>query len=276
MSSRHLFAGLALAGALWACGAVRAEAPRRADDREVTFELRVVTVSDAAMKRLPFVKGHAGHVLIDDDQVSELLGTVQQDRRSSVLQAPRLTVAPADKRTDTVEIKDEQTFVTGVEWVRTGATKTPRPKQETIATGLKWSVRPTFVKGGRAVRVRALLDYTFLDPPKADLFPICWAVTPAEVGKPGAEPLVFTQFIQQPRRSTLHFERTLTIPDGKTALLTGWAYDRQASEKLYLSVLGHVPGVGELLRVPRTVTRREHRFVLITARVIRPIDALTP
>lgn len=87
-------------------------------------------------------------------------------------------------------------------------------------------------------------------------------LTPAGDGKS------FVLSRAQPRVSTFAAERALSVPEGKTAVLTGWTHVREVrTEKA--TPADAVPFVGRLLRASETTRQKDHLLVLVTPRVVR-------
>lgn len=265
--SIRTFAGLALAGLLSVSGAAPAAAPPP-ESKQVAFEVRIVTVSAAGLKRLGVGQDGAPRMaLLDDAGVYRLLEGVQKDRAANVMQAPLLKAHIGQAAQ--VAIGESRTFVTGVAWTRVGEVEVPGPRREVEETGLRLCLKAEACGGWGGLCVEAELEYSFLNPEVPDAFPVCWIIDPAPGSKPGKEPVVLTQYIEQPKRHTVRIQTSLEIPAGQTAVVALGEFDRVIKRDVNLSVLGYLPGaVGDLLRVPARVKQREGMFVLITPRLV--------
>src|SRR5262245_1205399 len=216
---------------------------RRLQDVEVALELRFLSIPDVLVERIGIdfnlpVKTKEGHgeetcescpiappfdplrvTFLNAKQVSQLLESVDGDRRASVLQAPKMTVF--NGQAVTVNRTDERFYVTGVQVVQNGGQVVYVPENESLATGHSLSVRPAVSADGRSVRLQVQLDQKTLATPKVPLFPVTTFITPVFEGGAVGQPVPFTQFLQQPQFQKLAVDRTVVVPDGGSVLLGG-------------------------------------------------------
>jgi hypothetical protein len=68
----------------------------------------------------------------------------------------------------------------------------------------------------------------------------------------------------------LSLERTLRIPEGATALLSGWTVQREAHNEVTPPVIGALPHVGQLLRTLHATRQKEHLLVVVRSRIVAP------
>ena len=93
-------------------------------------------------------------------------------------------------------------------------------------------------------------------------------VTPREEdGSPG-QPVVFTQFIQQPKFTTLALERTLKVPDGHTAVLSGWTQEREGRNEYGPPILTKLPYISRLFKNTAYGRDAESLLIMVTPRII--------
>jgi hypothetical protein len=87
------------------------------------------------------------------------------------------------------------------------------------------------------------------------------------------KPAAFTQYIQQPKLNKLILKRILEIPDGKTAILTGWEKQCEVVEH-GPSLVDCIPVLNQWAAARRLLSLGEHRcetrhvVVMITPRII--------
>jgi hypothetical protein len=277
---------------------------RRLQEPEVVVELRVVAVSDACMKRLEQAEdrnklcpvaiigvtddgpervgidfegatkqevpsGGAPMKLwvLHDSQVAQILGTVQGDCRTTVLQAPKLTVA--NGQASAIDLTDKEFFVTEV-------TKTVIddqvvfvlfPRTEAIVTGWKWSVQPVVSADRKYVRLKLMASQASVVRPVAQK-PVTTFITPVFENGAQGQPVPFTQYVQQPQVTRQDMQTTVTIPDGGTAMLSGWTTQREGASEIGPPVLSKVPYVNRLFKNVASGCETEHVLVLVTPRII--------
>ncbi len=272
---------------------------RRLQDVEVGVEVRIVSVPESFFERLSVdldsgpgkprtihhldkdgverigidfgpdrneKAGASNPVFLNDIQVFLFLEAIQGDQRANVIQAPKLTVLNGQR--SGFEAIEQQGFVTGVHMVETAGQAVACPKSESFTAGLRLAVQPTVSADRRFVRLGLKVSQSSLDA-TVPLFPVVTPVTPADGGKPG-KPVTFTQFVQQPKLSTLAVERTLLIPDGGTVLLNGGKRVREARNEFGPPVLSKVPYVNRLFKNVGVGREVEHLLVMVTPRIIVP------
>jgi hypothetical protein len=253
---------------------------RRLQDMEVTVEVRFAEVPTEVLQELQGkgiladpgkeTQGRGGVTFLNDAGVRRFLETIQADPHSSVMQAPRLTAFNGQKAV--INVADEQTFVTGLEIVSHEGRVTYQPKTEVIPLGVRIALQPTIAADRRSVRLHLDLNMNQLASGEVPLFPITTPIEPIGEGAPKAKPETFTQYIQQPRVNRLNLDRTLAIPDGKTAVLTGLVKRCDAGKYEYgPPILSDIPCIGRLFRNVGTQYEMHHLLVLATPRIcVRP------
>jgi general secretion pathway protein D len=197
---------------------------------------------------------------LDNEKVKAALEAVQHDARTSVLQAPRLTVFSGQR--STISVVDTQQFVTGCERITWNGTESVIPKFEKIPTGIALSVKPTLSADGQFVQVALKGDVKSIDD-SAPPFPVVLTVEPK-----GSEPLAFTQFVQQPKAQTICVDETFTAPVGHTIVFDAGTRTHAVRETLKTPVLGDVPCLQGLFVKETTRQEEEHVLVLITPRIV--------
>jgi hypothetical protein len=238
---------------------------RRLQDIEVSVELRFVTVSDECLAKLGIEDADGGKASIarlDDAQVRMLLATAQSDSRTNVMQAPKLTVFNGQKAT--LNLAENQVFVTGAEMVSHGDHKTPHLHTKNVGTGLQVNVLPVVAPDNRTVTLQLGVNLTRADVPRQ-------STSPALVGKSSdsnAGVGVTLVAPLEPCFSRRSFETTLKLTDGSTALISGWTQHREMRNQTCPPVLSKVPYIGQLFRGISYGKEREHMLVLVTPRVI--------
>jgi Flp pilus assembly secretin CpaC len=225
------------------------------------------------------VQVSAEATFLNDIQAAQFMEAIQGDQRSNVLQAPKLTLA--DGQTATLRLTDLQNFVTGIEWLRVGEQVVPCPRKESVETGLRLSVLPVVSADRRFVRLNLKADVTDLDSGMIPVFPVTAPVPTAEEGGAPGQPAMATQFIQQPKVTTLGLEKTLSIPDGGTVLLGGWKRLREARNEFGPPVLSRIPYVNRLFKNVGYGREAETVLMMVTPRIIvhdeeKPIRACLP
>jgi type II secretory pathway component GspD/PulD (secretin) len=249
----------------------RAQAPTD----QVAIEMRLVSVSEGFAEmadrlgslKLDFSPGALTY--LNDQQLFKLLEVVQGDRRTSILQAPKLT---ADNGQSTsVEIADVQYFVTGVDMTHSGVQSVAVPKNEPFKLGLELNVCPTVAADRRSIDLALKMNYSELGSTNVPLFPVTTFITPVFEGGAQGQPIPFTQFIQQPQLNKMALDRTVKIPDGCTAFLGGWKRSRETYTETTSgpAFVAKLPYINQLFKNVRYSPETDIVLVLVTARLIK-------
>ncbi|HEY7153887.1 MAG TPA: hypothetical protein VH575_07990 [Gemmataceae bacterium] len=244
---------------------------RRLLDTEVSVEVKFVDVAAKVFEDLQRddilskqgKKTHArGNVaFLDDAEVLRLMDEVQSDVRSNVMQAPKLTTFSG--QTAKINCIDEQGFVTGLEIVHCDDHIEYRPQKETVPLGVRAELRSVISADRRFVRVHLDMKQSNLATPETPEFPI---KTPALDNKGG----MVTHYIQQPRINKWSVKRALAIPDGHTAVLTGFKgsmYQVEGRNKYGPPILSKIPILGDLFCTTAYGYETHHLLVLVTPRI---------
>ncbi len=245
------------------------EALRRLQDVEVAVEVRVVTVADSIFEPLckswPITTSGPPKTL-STEQVARLLEEVQSDRRTDVVQAPKLTVFNGQE--STITCVDEQPYVTELQCVAVNGQRVYVPKTEKLATGFRMTVRPTVTPDRKSVIVQLDAEQRELAENPVPLFPVTAFITPILEGSAQGQPIPFTQFIQQPKIVTRRVTQALGLADGSTALLYGGRAQITYSSTDSVPVLGDIPFLGDLFKTKMQYSCANHLLLMVTPRVI--------
>jgi hypothetical protein len=244
---------------------------RRLLDTEVSVEIKFVDVAaqvfrDLQQKGILSKQGkkthsHGNVTFLDDAEVLRLMDEVQSDVRSNVMQVPKLTTFSG--QTAKINSIDEQVFETGLEIVHRGDHIEYRPKTETVPLGVRAELRSVISADRRFVRVHLDMKQSNMATSETPQFPI---VTPAPDGKKGT----VTHYIQHPRINKWNVKRALAIPDGHTAMLTGFKGSMNQVEgknKYGPPILSDIPVLGDLFCTVGYCRETHHLLVLVTPRI---------
>ena len=253
---------------------------RRMQDTQVALEVRFVSVEKSFLDRLdldgkdgPETKPAAADsslrvTFLDDAQATHFLKAVQGDANANVMQAPKVTMF--NGQSSVLDVTQPESFVTGVQ-IRAAPNGNLifQPLIEDVPIGLNMTTRPVVSADRRFVKLSMNVDLTKLGDPKADLISV--PVPVMSPSKPGDE--MFTQLIQCPRISRLELDRTFTVPDGGTALISGWQRDRDVRTESGVPVLRDIPYLDRLFKSVGYSREKECVLMLVTPRVIAPAEA---
>ncbi len=110
------------------------------------------------------------------------------------------------------------------------------------------------------------MNLSKLDDPECDLSEIkIPAISSGEDSEPSPK---FTQLLQHPRISRFGLDSTLTIPDGGTALISGWKREHGVRTESGLPVLSDIPYLGRLFTNMGYTREKECVLMMVTPRII--------
>jgi type II secretory pathway component GspD/PulD (secretin) len=215
-------------------------------------EIKLVAPSDAPL-RLAF---------LDAAERSRLLEVVEGDRRTSVMQPPNPTVFSGQSWN--WETGEKKTFVTGVDCrLMANGSQIFQPITEDIAVGTRLTARPVISADRRIVNVDLDVHMNKLDDPEADMIPITLPHGPEKDG----EQCPATQLAQRPRISHFGLNNTLAIPDGVTALISGWKREHGVRTESRVPMLSDIPYLGRLFTNMAYTREKECVLILVTPHI---------
>jgi type II secretory pathway component GspD/PulD (secretin) len=250
---------------------------RRLQDLQVSLEVRFISVDETVADRLiaefkgkEEVKLAAASetplrmTFLDAAEQSRLLEAIQADRRTNVAQMPKVTMFSG--QSSTCEAIEQKSFVTGVD-IRTTSNGNPvfQHVVEEVPVGMRMTAKPVVSVDRRSINVSLSVNLSKLDDPECDFSAI---ELPALSGE-GAEPSpTFTQLLQHPRISRFGLDGTITIPEGGTALISGWKRGHGVRTETGLPMLTAIPYIGELFKNVRYTREKECVLMLVTPRIL--------
>ena len=254
---------------------------RRLQALQVSLEVRFISVDETVADRLiAEFKGKHGVKLaaasetpllmtfLDAAEQSRLLEVVQGDRRTSVIYPPKPTTFSGQSWT--WEAIEQKSFVTGVD-TRTTPQGNPifQPVVEEIPVGTRMTAKPVVSADRRTVNVSLSVNLSKLDDPECDLSEITVpAISSGEDSEPSP---TFTQTLQHPHIARFGLDSTLTIPDGSTALISGWKREHGVRTETGVPMLSDIPYLGELFK-DFTYTREKECVLMLVTHAIFVVE----
>jgi type II secretory pathway component GspD/PulD (secretin) len=209
-----------------------------------------------------------GLAFLSDIQVFLFMEAAQGDQRTNVMQAPKLTLF--NGQTSTLFVSDQQFFTTGVTVINNNGQITFVPQNTPIPTGgVTVTIQAVISADRRFVRINfANVTLTNLASAVVPLFPVPVVVTPTFEGGFQGQPVVFTQFIQQPVFNTINISTTVAIPDGGTVLLGGLKRLSEGRNEFGPPVLSKVPYINRLFKNVGYGREVQNFMMMCTPRII--------
>src|SRR6185437_6067900 len=160
-----------------------------------------------------------GLAFLSDIQVFLFMEAVQGDVRSNVMQAPKLTLF--NGQTANINVQDFQFFVVGVQVIPQLGQFTYFPQTTLFPLGVQLTIQAVISADRRFVRLSLAPNLSNLVNGEVNLFPVVTPIFPLFDGTATGQPVVFTQFVQQPRLTRVFVQTTVAVPDGGTVLMGG-------------------------------------------------------
>jgi type II secretory pathway component GspD/PulD (secretin) len=272
-------------------------------DLQVAVEIRLLSVSEACFERLgvnfeaagdedcvktletrklvhetigdvlPKTRTESTHThlqmdkaFLTDSQVRELFEAVQGDRRTNLMQAPKLTLL--NGQAGVVEIAETQYFVTNLNLDCKNGQVIANPTQEAFKFGVCLNVQPTVSADRKSILVNLKLKETGLVGP-VPLIPVQIPFKKLDRnGKEKTKPEFATLFLQQPNVNTLAIENTSVIPDGQTLLLGGIKQLSEARNEFGPPVLSKIPYLNRFFKTVGYGRETTSLIIMVTPRII--------
>jgi type II secretory pathway component GspD/PulD (secretin) len=207
-----------------------------------------------------------GLAFLSDIQVFLFMEAAQGDRRTNVMQAPKLTLF--NGQTATLTVADSQFFLTSVQVVPQQGIFTYNPTVTTFPLGVVLAIQAVISADRRFVRMSLTPTLTNLANPIVDLFPVVVPIFPLFDNTGTGQPIVFTQFIQLPRITRVAVLTTVAVPDGGTVLMGGLKRLSEGRNEYGPPVLSKVPFLNRLFKNVGYGREAESLLIMVTPRII--------
>jgi type II secretory pathway component GspD/PulD (secretin) len=207
-----------------------------------------------------------GLAFLSDIQVYLFMEAAQGDRRTNVMQAPKLTMF--NGQTATITVTDQQFFVTNVNVIGFGGQIVFVPANNPVPLGVTLAIQTVVSADRRFVRLNLNPQLTNLASAIVPLFPVTTFITPVFEGGAQGQPIPFTQFIQQPQVSSVNIQTTVSIPDGGTVILGGLKTLSEGRNEFGPPVLSKLPYVNRLFRNVGYGREAQSLLLMVTPRII--------
>jgi type II secretory pathway component GspD/PulD (secretin) len=209
-----------------------------------------------------------GLAFLSDIQVFLFMEAAQGDQRTNVMQAPKLSMF--NGQTATLSANDQQYFVTSVEVINNNGQLTFVPTNTPVPTGgVNITIQSVISADRRFVRMNfGNVSLTNLASAVVPLFPVPLVITPTLEGGFTEQPVVFTQFIQQPVFNTINISTSVAVPDGGTVLLGGLKRLSEGRNEFGPPVLSKIPYINRLFKNVGYGREVQNFMMMVTPRII--------
>jgi type II secretory pathway component GspD/PulD (secretin) len=207
-----------------------------------------------------------GLAFLSDIQVFLFMEAAQGDTRTNVMQAPKLTLF--NGQTATLTVSDTQFFLTGVQVIPQQGIFTYNPTITPLNLGVNLTIQAVISADRRFVRMSLTPALTNLGSPNVALFPVVVPIFPLFDSTGTGQPIVFTQFIQQPSISAVTVSTTVAVPDGGTVLMGGLKRLSEGRNEYGPPVLSKIPFINRLFKNVGYGREAESLLIMVTPRII--------
>jgi Flp pilus assembly secretin CpaC len=243
---------------------------RRPQEVEVSVELRLVSVSPRTARAMAELAGGTEEVcLLSDAQVFELMKGAQGDRKTQIMQAPKITVGNGQRAS--LKMSTSEHFLTGATVSEIDGESVLLPKNEPIETGIKYTVRPVVAEDRHSIDLSVCISLSQVDGP-VTLIP--WQAMPDD-GDGRSRKTGLQVFLQQPKIVSTNIDRVLKIPPGQSALIDAGVRLVETRHESAAPVVSRIPYVNRLFRNIGYGREAQHLFVMVTPRLIEQHESTT-
>jgi len=213
-----------------------------------------------------------GLAFLSDIQVFMFMEAAQADRRTSVMQAPKLTLF--NGQTSTITIATQQFFVTNIQAWQINGQVIYAPQNQAFQIGfpnapsITLAIQAVISADRRYVRLNMNPNLNALASPTTALFPITAFITPTFDNGVQGQPIPFTQYVQQPNFSNISIQTTVLVPDGGTVIMGGLKALREGRNEFGPPILSKLPYVNRLFKNVGYGKETESMLIMVTPRVI--------
>jgi type II secretory pathway component GspD/PulD (secretin) len=171
-------------------------------------------------------------------------------------------------QTATITVADSQFFLNNVTVIPQQGIFTYSPTVTLFPLGVTLTMNAVITADRRFVRMSLAPTLTNLASPVIDLFPVVVPIFPNFDGTGTGQPVVFTQFIQMPRITTLTVNTTVAVPDGGTVLMGGLKRLSEGRNEYGPPILSKIPYINRLFKNVGYGRSAESLLMMVTPRII--------
>jgi type II secretory pathway component GspD/PulD (secretin) len=211
-----------------------------------------------------------GLAFLSQIQVFLFLEAVQGDVRTNIMQAPKLTLF--NGQTSTLTVSDSQQFLTNLQVTTQLGQLVYTPTMSQIPQGVNLTMNAVITADRRFVRMSLSPNLTNIAAPIVNLVPIVTPIFPVEFsngnGGSTGQPIVFTNFLQQPVVSTVSVQTTVMVPDGGTVLMGGIKRLSEERNEYGPPILSKIDKLNRLFKNTSYGRDAESLLIMVTPRII--------
>jgi type II secretory pathway component GspD/PulD (secretin) len=208
-----------------------------------------------------------GLAFLSDIQVFMFMEAAQGDRRTNIMQAPKITVF--NGQTAAITVGDELYFLTSIDAINANGQLVFQPVQTPQFYGVNMTVTPVVSADRRFVRLNLNPTLRNLVSATVPLLPVQQQVPQLFFdGISPPQPVLFQNFFQQPGGATITLNTTVVVPDGGTVLMGGLKTLVEARNEFGPPVLSKIPYLSRLFKNVGYGREAQSLMIMVTARII--------
>ncbi len=224
-----------------------------------------------------------GLAFLNDIQVYLFMEAAQGDRRTNVMQAPKITLF--NGQTATLAANYSSFAVTNVQVYSVNGQVVFVPQNTLLPSSgpinplgngtpagttpsINMSLQAVVSADRRFVRINIPITLGVETGTTIPLFPVTTFIIPVFEGGSQGVPVPFTQFLQQPSFTTLNISTTVVCPDGGTVLLGGVKQLAESRNEFGPPFLSKIPYLDRLFKNVGIGRDTSHIMIMITPRII--------
>jgi type II secretory pathway component GspD/PulD (secretin) len=213
-----------------------------------------------------------GLAFLNDIQVNMFMEAAQGDRRTNIMQAPKITVF--NGATASINVSTSQFFLIGINLATSPFGQLiATPQQVPFPLGVFLTVTPVVSADRRFVRLNMTPSMTNLVDATVPLIPLQIPVPSTFFGPgtgttSGQQESIFTLFFQQPSVSTITLNTTVNVPDGGTVLLGGLKTLSEGRNEFGPPILSKIPYISRLFKNVAYGREANSLMIMVSPRII--------
>lgn len=210
-----------------------------------------------------------GLAFLSDIQVFLFLEAVQGDVRNNVMQAPKLTLF--NGQTANLSVGETRLFVTGTGVALINGNPVFQPQISNLNINTSLTIQAVISADRRFVRLSINPILFNQIPGPVPSFPVVVPIFPQQgvgVFTAPPDPIVFTQFIQQPGTTFVNVGTTVMVPDGGTVLMGGLKRLSENRTEFGAPILSKIPAINRLFRNVGYGREASSLLIMVTPRII--------
>jgi type II secretory pathway component GspD/PulD (secretin) len=208
-----------------------------------------------------------GLAFLSDIQVFLFMEAVAGDTRANVMQAPKLSLF--NGQTAFIAVNDFQFFTVGVQVLNGGFGQLLyNPVTTLVPLNITMTIQAVISGDRRFVRMSLSPSLVNIVNGEVNLFPVVTPIFPLFDGTATGQPVVFTQFVQQPHLTRVTINTTVAVPDGGTVLMGGLKRLSEGRNEFGPPVLSKIPYLSRLFRNIGYGRSAESLLIMVTPRII--------